>query len=107
MTERLAHASITSSSPARRGTWLRLDDEAELLVVTSCTGSGPFTMTVRPVRWHDHCTAWVRAQWRRPREWWLNTRCLVDDAWCWHRATRDYLCDRHWLQAVENGAEDL
>lgn len=99
-------STMTTSSPARRGTWLRLDD-TEVVIVRACTGAGPWTLTVRPVRQYDHWTAWVRAQWRRPRQWWFNTRCLPDDAWCWRKATADYLCDRHWLAAVEDGAEDL
>lgn len=99
-------STITTADPVRCGTWLQLDGEP-LLKVTACTGSGPFAVTVRPVSRWDRWRAWLGRQVRRPREWRLEMRCLPDDGWCWRRATADYLCDRHWLLAVEDGADDL
>lgn len=99
-------STITTSSPAVRGSWLQLDGE-QLLKVTSCTGAGPFTLTVRLVTRFDR---WLIRMWalrRRLRGWWVETRCLPDEGWCWRRATADYLCDRHWLHAIEDGGENL
>jgi hypothetical protein len=98
-------STITTADPVQRGSWLRLDGE-DVLLVTGCTGVGPYLLTVRPVTRWDRCQAWLRHQVRRPREWWLETRCLPDHGWCWRKATADSLCDRHWLLAVEDG-EDL
>ena len=103
----MRRSTLSMSAPVRRGATLQIGDEPSLFLVCSCRGSGPYTVTVRrETRW-DRAWFWVRFQARRPREWWLNTRCLPDDAWCWRKATADYLCDRHWLLAVEDGAEDL
>lgn len=99
-------STITTADPVTRGTWLQMDG-GPLLKVTACTGVGPFTLSVRPVTRWDR---WLVRMWalrRRLRNWWLETCCLPDDGWCWRRATADYLCDRHWLLAVEDGAEDL
>ena len=99
-------STITTAEPMACGTWLQLDGEP-LLKVTACTGHGPFVLSVRPVtRWDRWLIRmWARRRWIR--NWWLETRCLPDHGWCWRRATADYLCDRHWLAAVEDGAEDL
>lgn len=98
-----ARSTLTMLAPVPRGASVRIGDEPSLFRVCSCRGSGPYVVTVRrETRW-DRIAAWLRFEARRPREWWLNTRCLVDDAWCWRKATADYLCDRHWLAAVENG----
>ena len=99
-------STITTRDPLPRGTWLQLDGES-LLKVTACTGSGPFMLTVRPVTWWDRWLVRQRSRVRRLRNWWLETRCLPGNGWCWRKATTDSLCDRHWLRAVEDGGEYL
>lgn len=98
--------TITTAHPIPCGTWLQLDGEP-LLKVTACTGVGPFTLTVCPVTRWDRWLIRMWARRHRLRNWWLETRCLPDHGWCWREATADSLCDRHWLLAVEDGAEDL
>jgi hypothetical protein len=97
--------TLTTSSPVARGHWLELDGEQ--LKVILCTGHGPFTLTVRPVTRWDYWLVQLRGLRFRLRGWWEETRCLPDHGWCWRRATADYLCDRHWLRAVEDGADGL
>lgn len=93
--------TLTVMDPLPRGTWIRLDDEDRPFKVTDCTGRGPFALTVRPVTRWDRWLVRIKAWLRRPREWWLDTRCLPDHGWCWRKATVDCLCDRHSL--IENG----
>lgn len=97
-------STITTHDPLPPGTWIQLPGE-QLLKVTACTGHGPFTLTVQPVTWWDRWLVRQRSRLRRLRTWWLDTRCLPDDGWCWRKATTECLCDRHWLRAIENGDE--
>ena len=98
--------NLTTADPMRPGTWIQRPGE-RLLMVTACTGTGPFTLAVRPVsrwdRWLVRIKKWLGA----PKRWWLDTRCLPGDGWCWRKATADSLCDRHWLRAIEDGGEYL
>jgi hypothetical protein len=88
------------------GAWVQVGDEGPLRVF-SCTGAGPFTIVLTRVGWWRRVLRLATYWAARPRRWWLRTRCLPDRGYCWRRATRDCLCDRHWLRAVEDGGEYL
>jgi hypothetical protein len=96
--------TMTTTDRMARGSVLQIDTgrDAEAVKVKSCTGVGPFQVTVRPVTWLDRAGWWLmrwpRRLRRRVRDWWLDRCCnrwclrryaVVDaecDGWCWAHA---------------------
>ena len=96
-------STLTTASPFTRGQVLGVGTgpDFELVKVRSCTGVGPFTVTIRRYRWHDHTWDTMRAYWRRllkPFKDWRYVCC--DTPWCPRAAVLetddfDAYCRRH------------
>jgi hypothetical protein len=94
---------MTTTDRVAKGSVLQIDagQNAEAVKVKTCTGVGPFQVTVRPVTWLDRAgwwlTRWPRRLQRIVRDWWL-ARC--DARFCWRKYTVvdvewDGWCERH------------
>jgi hypothetical protein len=95
-------STMSTTGPAPRRTVIDLDAGSpceDRVLVLACRGTGPYTLTVRPVHRWDRLRWWLRALWRRlvqpitkpVADWWWS-RC--DQPWCWREEIDGY-CLRH------------
>jgi hypothetical protein len=107
----MKHSTLTMGDAVARKSILQVDTgrSADLVKVKACAGTGPYTVTVRPVTWLDRAWmrlgAYVRRPWRAVRHWRL-TRC--DARFCWRPerfvdADWNGYCGRH----KPDGAQEL
>lgn len=99
-------STLTVSWPIDTGAWVR-HEGGPTLRVTSCTGSGPYTLTVVPVtrwrRWALRARLLLTDPFHAAWQQWKTIRCEPHEGRCWRKARVGDYCDRHWLDAIEHG----